>query len=407
MKKGYLSQYFDGVALKRLSTVEVDIMTSHQHEFNGVEGLREILGEPEGKVRYEAKFLYLTDYEDDPIIEDGFLTWYDARQKARLERGVMRWEYRLYFPTNQVSQCASVGDLLLSAKRPDNTLLAIVAEQETTIAKQIMWLFGFSDVSHPGFSIREDLETEQDRIEFASRFILESIGVVVETSEETWLDIMLEKFKGSFPTTKEFSAFARSTLKDINPQDGADDVLMAWLEREEVLFRTLERHFIGDRLAQGFDGDVDGFISFSLSVQNRRKSRVGLALENHLECIFVGFGLRHSRTAVTENKTKPDFLFPGHTEYHNPEFDPLKLTMLGVKSTCKDRWRQVLAEANRIEQKHLLTLEAAISVNQTNEMQAKNLQLVLPSRLHLSYGEKQRDWLMDLSAFISFVKQLQ
>ncbi len=407
MKKGYLSQYFDGVALKRLSTVEVDIMTSHQHEFNGVEGLREILGEPEGKVRYEAKFLYLTDYEDDPIIEDGFLTWYDARQKARLERGVMRWEYRLYFPTNQVSQCASVGDLLLIAKRPDNTLLAIVAEQETTIAKQIMWLFGFSDVSHPGFSIREDLETEQDRIEFASRFILESIGVVVETSEETWLDIMLEKFKGSFPTTKEFSAFARSTLKDINPQDGADDVLMAWLEREEVLFRTLERHFIGDRLAQGFDGDVDGFISFSLSVQNRRKSRVGLALENHLECIFVGFGLRHSRTAVTENKTKPDFLFPGHTEYHNPEFDPLKLTMLGVKSTCKDRWRQVLAEANRIEQKHLLTLEAAISVNQTNEMQAKNLQLVLPSRLHLSYGEKQRDWLMDLSAFISFVKQLQ
>jgi len=409
MKKGYLSQYFDGVALKRLSTVEVDIMTSHQHEFNGVEGLREILGEPEGKVRYEAKFLYLTDYEDDPIVEDGFLTWYDARQKARLERGVMRWEYRLYFPTNQVSQCASIGDLLLIAKRPDNTLLAIVAEQETTIAKQIMWLFGFSDVSHPGFSIREDLETEQDRIEFASRFILESIGVVVETSEETWLDIMLEKFKGSFPTTKDFSAFARSTLKDINPQDGADDVLMAWLEREEVLFRTLERHFIGDRLTQGFDGDVDGFISFSLSVQNRRKSRVGLALENHLERIFVEYGLRYSRTAVTENKTKPDFLFPGHTEYHNPEFDPLKLTMLGVKSTCKDRWRQVLAEANRIEHKHLLTLEAAISTNQTDEMRAKNLQLVLPKRLHQSYTNLQQGWIMELSSFIELVlrKQLQ
>jgi len=319
----------------------------------------------------------------------------------------MRWEYRLYFPTNTVSQCAAVGDLLLIAKRPDNTLLAIVAEQETTIAKQIMWLFGFSNLTHPGFSIREDLETEQDRIEFASRFILESIGVVVETTEETWLDAMLEKFNGGFPTTREFSAYARSTLKDVNPQDGPDDVLMAWLEREEILFRTLERHLIGDRLTKGFDDDVDSFISFSLSVQNRRKSRVGLALENHLELVFAGCGIRYSRTAVTENKTKPDFLFPGHIEYHNPAFNPLNLTMLGVKSTCKDRWRQVLAEADRIEHKHLLTLEAAISSNQTDEMLTKNLQLVLPRRIHDSYTEAQQAWIMDISSFIALVQDRQ
>ncbi len=156
---------------------------------------------------------------------------------------------------------------------------------------------------------------------------------------------MLENFKGIFPTTREFSAYARSTLKDIVPQDGADDVLMAWLEREEILFRTLERHLIGDRLTQGFDGDVYSFISFSLSVQNRRKSRVGLSLENHLESLFTALGVRYSRTAVTENKTKPDFLFPGHAEYHDPAFNHLNLIMLGVKTTCKDRWRQVLAEA--------------------------------------------------------------
>lgn len=141
-----------------------------------------------------------------------------------------------------------------------------------------------------------------------------------------------------------------------------------------------------------------------LNLQNRRKSRVGLALENHLECLFIGHGVRYSRTAVTENKTKPDFLFPGHAEYHNAEFNPLKLTMLGVKSTCKDRWRQVLAEANRIEKKHLLTLESAISLNQTNEMQAKQLQLVLPNKLHDSYTDVQRTWIMDVSSFIELVK---
>jgi len=407
VKKGYLSQYFEGVAVKELSAVEANVLTSNQHEFNGVEGLRNILGEPEGKVRYPATFLYLTDNDDDPVIENGFLTWYDARQKARIERGVMRYEYRLYFPTNQVSQCANSGDVLVIAKRPDNTLLAIVAEAETTISRQILWLFGFSDVSHPGFSVREELETEQDRIEFASRFILESIGIVVQVSEETWLDEILRKFNGTFPTTREFSAFARSTLTDVNPQDGQDAALMAWMEREEILFRTLEKHLIGERLSQGFDGDVDGFISFSLSVQNRRKSRAGLALENHLEILFEECGVRYTRTPKTENKSKPDFIFPGIEEYRNPEYDPLALTMLGVKSSCKDRWRQVLAEADRIERKHLLTLEAAISKNQTDEMAAKKLQLVLPEELHSSYSSEQRSWLMNISEFTELVLERQ
>ena len=373
MKKGYLSQYFDGVARKILSAVEADILTSNQHEFNGVEGLRNILGEPEGKMRYEARFMYLTDHDDEPIVEDGFLTWYDARQKARIERAVIRWEYRLYFPTNLVSQCANEGDILVIAKRPDNTLLAIVAEAETTIAQQISWLFGFSDVSHPGFSIREELETEQDRIEFASTFILENIGINVELDEETYLDDILEKFGGGFPTTREFSKYARSTLPDITPHDGHDAVLMAWMEREEILFRTLEKHIIGERLSHGFDGDVSGFISFSLSVQNRRKSRAGLALENHLEILFQECGIKYSRTSATENKSKPDFIFPGQAEYHDPAFNKINLTMLGVKSSCKDRWRQVLAEADRIKRKHLLTLEAAISKNQTDEMESREL----------------------------------
>ena len=185
------------------------------------------------------------------------------------------------------------------------------------------------------------------------------------------------------------------------------------MEREEILFRTLERYLIADRLSKGFSGevstgvDVDGFLSFSLSVQNRRKSRVGLALENHLELLFIENGLRYARTAVTENKAKPDFLFPGVAEYHNPAYDTLKLTMLGVKSTCKDRWRQVLAEADRIGDKHLLTLEAAISTHQTDEMAAKHLQLVLPRSLHPTYTPAQQAWLIDIQSFTDLVRDRQ
>ena len=364
MKKGYLSEYFEGVAAKKLSAVEADVLTSNQHEFNGVEGLRELLGEPDGKAHYSATFLYLTDHDDEPIVDDSTLTWYDARQKARLERGVMRWEYRLYFQTTKVSQNASAGDLLVIAKPRDQErhLLVIIAEGDSSIARQIEWLFGFTDLAHPGFSVKSELETEQDRIEFASRFILESIGIEVEASEETFLDLMLDKFHGCFPTTREFSAYARSTMKDLHPIDDPDAVLMAWMEREEILFRTLERHLLSDRLSKGFVSkdkqavDVEGFLKFSLSVQNRRKSRVGFALENHLEYLFDQCDIRYARGKKTENNSKPDFIFPSIKAYRNSSFDPSGLTMLGVKSTCKDRWRQVLSEARRIDQKHLLTI---------------------------------------------------
>jgi hypothetical protein len=412
MKRGYLSEYFEGVAAKRLSLVEADVLRSNQHEFNGVEGLREILGEPEGKVPYQSTMLYLSDGDSDPMVEDATLTWYDARKKARLEREVMRWEYRLYFPTTSVSMNFSSGDLLVIAKRRDGGLMILVAEEGSSISKQIEWLFGFDDLTQPIFSVKTEKDIDKDRIEFASRFILEKLGISVEVSEEASLAEMLSKFSGRFPTTAQFSAYARSALNDVDCRDDPDAALMAWMEKEEVLFRTLEKHLISDRISAGFGNtadkiDVAGFLAFSLSVQNRRKSRVGLALENHLEVIFREHGLRHSRASVTENKAKPDFLFPGQAEYRDSAFDASNLTMLGVKSTCKDRWRQVLAEADRIPNKHLLTLESAISTRQTNDMASKGLRLVLPHKLHESYTSSQREWLLSLMEFTELVRARQ
>jgi hypothetical protein len=402
MKQGHLSQYFTGVAVKRLSAVEVDLFRSHQHEFNGVEGLKTLFGQATGKQTFPARFIYLSDHDDEPVVADGFITWYDAR-----ERHPTRSEHRLYFPTTQASDCAAEGDVLVIARRPDASVLVVIAENGSTIANQVQWLFGVTDLAHPGYSVREELETEQDRIAFASRLILENIGVEVEPPPATHLDDMLRLFGGGFPTTRVFSTYARSTIPDLDPVDEQDTALMAWMEREEILFRTLERHLIADRLSRGFHDDVEGFISFSLSVQNRRKSRVGYALENHLESLFTANGIRYTRTAATENKAKPDFLFPGVAEYHDQQFNPLLLTMLGVKSSCKDRWRQVLAEADRIERKHLLTMETAISTNQTDEMQAKQLQLVLPRQLHATYSSAQQSWLIDVSTFTELVRERQ
>jgi len=85
MKQGYLSQYFDGVAVKRLSAVETDLGRSHQHEFNGSVDMRRLFGEPAGKVSFPAKFVYFSDeLEGMAVSAERSLTWYDAREKARI-----------------------------------------------------------------------------------------------------------------------------------------------------------------------------------------------------------------------------------------------------------------------------------------------------------------------------------
>ena len=63
---------------------------------------------------------------------------------------------------------------------------------------------------------------------------------------------------------------------------------------------------------------------------------------NHLAELFTRLGLRFTPQAGTEASNKPDFIFPGEREYHDATFNAALLVILGVKSTSKDRWRQVL-----------------------------------------------------------------
>ena len=394
MKRGYLSEYFDGVAIKNFSGVDITAK-SNQHEIGTTEEMRAFMGIPAGKQYLATRFIYLDDESEDPVVEDGTLTYYDVRANQPKRKP----EYRCYYPGNRVTQLADEGDLLVVAKRRDGGMLVLVAAKGSSSAGQLRSLFGFGDEVPADFLTRSDLDTEQDRIGFTATFVLESIGVEVEREEATYLDKMLKKFGATFPPTRAFSAFARGTLKGVDPRDDPDGALMLWMDREEVLFRTLEKHIVGEWLRNSFTGDVEDFKQKSLSIQNRRKSRAGSALEGHLGQVFTCLGIRYSTQCRTENNAKPDFLFPSNEAYHSDAFPAELLTMLGVKTTCKDRWRQVLSEANRIPSKHLLTLESPISTNQTDEMAARNLTLVVPRTLQASYTDAQRAKIWSLKAF--------
>ncbi len=398
----HLIEFFAGVAAKRLRAVEADPKVSNQHEFDGINQFRRLLGNDDRK--FDTTFMYVTD-DDDPIVQSEWTRWYDSRRNQPKRSA----EYRLYFPTTEVSQCYNEGDLLIVALRPDQSLLVIASPEGSTAGEQLLWLFGLE--SPNGTDIVKDAGEIDRDVDFVVRQVLDAVGIEASPPAVD-ADVVVERFGKKLPTTREFSCFAREMAGDCDPVANSDSVLMLWLDTEERYFRAFERVLVEDRLRQGFllEGDavdVDGFISYSLSVQNRRKSRAGHSLENHLEEVFGCSGIRFDRGAKTEGKSKPDFLFPGRAAYHDMTFNAAKLAMLGAKATCKDRWRQITAEADRIDGKHLLTLEPSISVNQTTEMRTRAVQLVLPAAIHDTYTSVQRDWLWTVSQFIEHVRELQ
>lgn len=406
MEAGYLNQYFKAVAVKRLSAVEADAAVSNQHEYNGVSMLKKMFGTSEPKLAIPAHFLYVTD-DDDTIGADGELTWYDARANHPT-----RTEWRLYYPTNAVTEAALSEDSLFICLKADGTVLEIIAKKGSIIENQLFWLFDVKpDDNSNQFVARTDMTTQpSDRVAFTARMILYSIGVEVRDDTEDYTDILVAKFGNAFPSTREFSSFARSTV-EADPIHDPDGTLLKWFDMEEKMFKCMERYLIQERLMSGFQNDntvdVDAFIQFSLSVNNRRKSRAGLSFENHLEALFTEHKIRYSHTPTTENKSKPDFIFPSIDMYRDEKYPAEQLTMLGAKTTAKDRWRQVLEEADRIERKHLITLEGAISENQTNEMISRKLQLVVPKEIHSTYSEKQQSWLYSVEDFLAVVKERQ
>lgn len=402
MRRGMLSDLFVGVVSKQLTLVETITPKSNQHEFQGTKPLRRLLGDDDRR-QIETRFLSISG-EQEAFSEDGFMSWSNVRKgKPRSA------EYHLYYSSNAVTEMMQPGDHLFLALQRDGKILAIVASS-ATIQNQLFWLFGLEEQEEFAFTYQEIGEGSAE-LDFAARYILEELGIEPEEPEVDQIDSLIERFGLVFPTTKLFSEMARASLPHVSAEDDSDGALIDWLEREELMFRRLERRIVAERIGGGFhssDGaDVDGFLSFSLSVQNRRKSRAGQALEHHVEAILTVHDIQYVRGAETENKNKPDFLFPGQAEYRDPDFPESRLTMLGTKSTLKDRWRQVLSEAERINDKHLLTLEPGISENQTTEMQVKQLQLVVPRGIHRTYQPVQRSWLMDLSDFLKLVKARQ
>ncbi len=215
-----------------------------------------------------------------------------------------------------------------------------------------------------------------------------------------------------FPTTLQMSSLAQLNFNkahSISKSDfikSPDSLLLSWLDAEYRLFRLIEEKIYSGKLKNAFES-VDEFVRIANEVLNRRKSRAGKSLEHHLSELFSKNDLVFEEQALTEGKKRPDFLFPNSSCYHNFEFPAEDLVVLGAKTTCKDRWRQVLSEADRVEEKYLFTLQQGISLSQLKEMSDAKLTLIVPKPYIQSFPKAYQNQLKDLSEFIGIVKRKQ
>jgi len=385
------------VAVKVLRAVETSQSSSNQHEFNGVRSLEELLGKPSGKQGIATDFIRLED--DAPaLVDSGTLTWYDARENIP-----NRSELRLYYPSNEVTETFCEGDVVLLLQSDGLPLKCVVVPARSEVARQLLWLVGIDSSIDRSFSVIDETELSERISRRLIDTLADNLALLglsprsgVLSNEEA---IALLEKHGGMPPTRVMSqlALARTSARAL---EVPDDAIQALMSTEEAIFRGLERIRFAPEVSRSATLGLDALLALSLKVLNARKSRAGHALQLHFAWILDKHAIPYTAQGRTEGKKKPDFLIPSEAAYHDLSRESSRLAMVATKTTCKDRWRQVVTEADRIPRKHLLTLEPAISPTQLDEMFSHGVLLVVPAALHRSFALEDQGRLRSISMLL-------
>lgn len=229
-------------------------------------------------------------------------------------------------------------------------------------------------------------------------------------SEDECLDRTFQAFAAEltgFPPTRDFSNRAWESLVECVrafADKPIDEQLVSLVEAEYDLFRTVERKVCEPEIVRLFKS-VDDFLTTAQTILQRRKARAGRSLEHHAERLLTRAGLPFDHGVMVDD-TRPDILIPGRAAYENAAYPANRLVLLGVKTTCKDRWRQVTREAPRAGHRFILTIQQGVSSRQMTEMAGAGIRLVVPKSLHAKYPKDDRPALLTLERFVDEARRL-
>lgn len=120
--------------------------------------------------------------------------------------------------------------------------------------------------------------------------------------------------------------------------------------------------------------DIDKLL---MSIFQSRKSRAGKAFEYIIKELFTRLSYPFSEQVDIEGAT-PDFVMPSEAYFRKRPLDSIIFT---AKRTLRERWRQVVTEANKGYSFFLATIDQKIGSNQIEHAAKHKIYLVVPASL--------------------------
>lgn len=415
----HIQKRFRGVAAKRLSLVEcIGEGVSNQQELQAGRVVREQLGTARLQ---DVRCRYLYVGQGEVLSEWSTITYYDARERQPHRSP----EFRMTYPaSSEVMAKARAGDFcwLLVGASDQVEITVVVAEQVSAQAPRLDVFFNTELNVDALIDVRRDgvvfgpgrvedarVAVDQDDLE-----LLELLGIPMASRAENAVDEAVRLFgRERHPSAAEFSAFARSRCATVAPQDDPDQALFDWFMFTYDLYLGYEEQLVQPLLNEHFAGksniDVREFFAVASRLKNARFSRAGGSFEAQVAALFDAVGLSYTAQSTRmPDGSKPDFLLPNRAAYDSIDSESLKLvTFVGAKTTTRERWQQLVAEAQRLGERHMFTMDEKLNQSKVETMSKKGVIPVLPlPRIRESYGARDfRSQLMPVSEFIALARR--
>jgi len=320
----------------------------------------------------------------DGRVTDSVVTWYGIG--TRSEYRLTRFGKDFPFLNEGV-----VGDMLVLISTSDTEALAYVLDFDDDI---------------------EEIQTTLGVDAFGQWGVYKDGAPQVEENEDSCVERRIRLFAAEldrFPDNVMFSGMTReilaSCLKGFSKLS-PDTALVKSYSTEYEIFRAVERQVCGTEVSGKLFRNIDDFLKVASSIMNRRKSRAGRSLENHVESLLTAANIPHKMRPNLGQDGTPDVIIPGVEAYFAKDYPTDRLFVVGLKTTCKDRWRQVTQEGPRVARKHLLTLQQGITTKQLAQMAAANVALVVPSPLHKYYPKDSPLEVLSVETFVTTAKRM-
>ncbi len=155
-----------------------------------------------------------------------------------------------------------------------------------------------------------------------------------------------------------------------------DLIYKSYLKHEDEIGQKI----IDTEISSGRGILLSDLNKFMLSISQSRKSRAGKAFEFAIESLLSKLSYRFS-SQVKGSGITTDFVLPSREHYNNKPLDSIILT---AKRTLRERWKQVILEANNWVSLFLVTIDENVSQDKNKQAELNIIYIVVPKSLKAS-----------------------